>query len=396
MSILNHSVPSRERNPLAFLRKPKMQNPACTEPAVQSEPIIALASEACFLHALRLERKRAERSGRHFLLMLLEGEEIFGQNAGPKAVSALAAVVTAAIRETDCSGWYRQGWAVGLIFTEVNAAGAQVTEEALRIRMHSALRDRLEPEDLGRIKVSFHWFPETTNGDGWQASEDSVLYPDLRKRGGTRKPALLIKRLLDVAGSVTALLILSPLLALIAAAIKLTSEGPILYRQARIGQYGKWFTFLKFRSMYFNSSAAIHQEYVQGLIRGENGAAADGGQVYKIRDDPRVTPLGRFLRKSSLDELPQFLNVLKGDMSLVGPRPPIPYELEAYDAWHRRRLLEAKPGVTGLWQVSGRSRTTFDEMVRLDLQYARAWSLWLDLRILAQTPRAVFSGKGAY
>ena len=118
--------------------------------------------------------------------------------------------------------------------------------------------------------------------------------------------------------------------------------------------------------------------------------------MFKITDDPRVTPVGRFLRRTSLDELPQFLNVLLGEMSLVGPRPPLPYEVEAYDVWHRRRLLEARPGITGLWQVNGRSRTKFDDMVRLDLQYARKQSLWLDLKILLRTPAAVVSGDGAY
>jgi lipopolysaccharide/colanic/teichoic acid biosynthesis glycosyltransferase len=194
-------------------------------------------------------------------------------------------------------------------------------------------------------------------------------------------------------------LVFSPLFALIAAAVRLSSKGPILYRQVRVEQYGRRFTFMKFRSMYVNSSARIHQEYVRSLIRGEHGAQPEArvsGSAFKIRHDPRVTPLSRWLRKTSLDELPQLLNVLKGEMSLVGPRPPIPCELEAYDAWHRRRLLEAKPGVTGLWQVSGRSRTTFDETVRLDLRYAKGWSLSLDLRILAQTPWAVLSSEGAY
>jgi lipopolysaccharide/colanic/teichoic acid biosynthesis glycosyltransferase len=138
-------------------------------------------------------------------------------------------------------------------------------------------------------------------------------------------------------------------------------------------------------------------EYVKRLIEGNASPdAATNGRVYKITADPRLTRVGRFLRRTSLDELPQFLNVLRGDMSMVGPRPPIPYELEAYDVWHRRRLLEVKPGITGLWQVSGRSRIPFDDMVRLDLRYAKTWSLWLDFRILLRTPRAVFSGEGAY
>src|SRR6266704_7217606 len=139
--------------------------------------------------------------------------------------------------------------------------------------------------------------------------------------------------------------------------------------------------------------------YVKRFIAGAVDAGVSDTQqhkaVYKITEDPRVTRVGRFLRKTSLDELPQFLNVLRGEMSLVGPRPPIPYELEVYDIWHRRRVLEAKPGITGLWQVNGRSRLKFDDMVRLDLQYAKKWSLWLDIKILLQTPWAVLFGDGA-
>ena len=184
----------------------------------------------------------------------------------------------------------------------------------------------------------------------------------------------------------------------IAIAIKLTSKGPILFKQRRVGQYGVRFTFLKFRSMYSQSDAKIHREYVLRLIAGKHEGEqgnANGG-VYKIKDDPRITWVGKILRKASLDELPQFFNVLKGEMSLVGPRPPIPYEVEAYDIWHRRRFLEVKPGITGLWQVNGRSRVKFEDMVRLDLQYARSWSLGLDFKILLETPRAVFFGEGAY
>jgi lipopolysaccharide/colanic/teichoic acid biosynthesis glycosyltransferase len=134
------------------------------------------------------------------------------------------------------------------------------------------------------------------------------------------------------------------------------------------------------------------------LIAGQNLVPGEcvSPEIYKIVSDPRVTQTGRLLRKSSLDELPQLINVLKGEMSLVGPRPPLPYEYERYSTWHRRRLMEVKPGITGLWQVNGRSRTTFDEMVRLDLEYVRSWSIWLDLKILLRTPAAVLSGEGAY
>ena len=157
--------------------------------------------------------------------------------------------------------------------------------------------------------------------------------------------------------------------------------------------------FLKFRSMYVDNDADVHKKYVQQLIAGKaekQPSNGNGQGVYKLTKDSRITSVGAFLRKTSLDELPQFFNVLKGEMSLVGPRPPVPYEVEAYDIWHRRRLLEAKPGITGLWQVSGRSRVKFDDMVRLDLQYARNWSPWMDVKILVRTPGAVLLGEGAY
>jgi lipopolysaccharide/colanic/teichoic acid biosynthesis glycosyltransferase len=204
---------------------------------------------------------------------------------------------------------------------------------------------------------------------------------------------------MDITGSALLLTLLSPAFAVIALLIKLTSKGPTIFQQERLGQFGHRFMFLKFRTMYTNNDPKIHKDYVQRYISGQT-LRIEGGKdeavVYKITEDPRVTPIGRFLRKTSLDELPQFWNVLMGKMSLVGPRPPLPYEFEIYDVWHRRRVLEVRPGVTGLWQVSGRSRTRFDEMVRLDLRYIQSWSLWLDLKILAATPRAVLSGEGAF
>ena len=145
----------------------------------------------------------------------------------------------------------------------------------------------------------------------------------------------------------------------------------------------------------FGSLVAQKAGFIAGATEGAEKDASEP-KVCKITNDPRVTTVGRFLRKLSLDEFPQFWNVLRGEMSLVGPRPPVPYEFEVYDFWHRRRVLEVKPGVTGLWQVSGRSRTSFDDMVRLDLQYSQKWSLWLDLKILLATPRAVVTGEGAY
>jgi lipopolysaccharide/colanic/teichoic acid biosynthesis glycosyltransferase len=200
---------------------------------------------------------------------------------------------------------------------------------------------------------------------------------------------------MDIVGSSLTLFLCAPLFAVIAVAIRMTSNGPIFFRQQRVGRGGREFTFYKFRSMWEDNDPALHREYVKKLIAGVGEkVSANGKDVYKLANDSRITPIGQVLRKTSLDELPQFLNVLKGDMSLVGPRPPIPYEVAAYKAWHRCRILQVKPGITGLWQVTGRSRVGFDEMVRLDLRYAEHWSPWLDLKILMRTPAAVM--KGAY
>jgi exopolysaccharide biosynthesis polyprenyl glycosylphosphotransferase len=207
-----------------------------------------------------------------------------------------------------------------------------------------------------------------------------------------------MKRAIDLVGSALLLIALLPVMAIIAIAVKCGSPGPVLFRQTRVGQRGKHFAFLKFRSMTVASDHSSHENYVKEFIRGTAAKNTNekGEGVFKLTQDPRVTPFGKFLRRTSLDELPQFWNVLRGDMSLVGPRPPIPYEVACYDLWHQRRVLELKPGITGLWQVSGRSRIGFDDMVRLDLLYARTWSPWLDLKILMQTPYAVFGGDGAH
>jgi exopolysaccharide biosynthesis polyprenyl glycosylphosphotransferase len=224
---------------------------------------------------------------------------------------------------------------------------------------------------------------------------DDDMLPDDTFSPSHERGARLLKRAMDIAGSALALVVLAPLGAAIAILIALTSRGPMLFRQERVGLRGRPFVMLKFRSMYVEADAAVHQAYVARLIAGDvNGGGISGAAPYKLSQDARITPLGRFLRRTSLDELPQFFNVLKGEMSLVGPRPPIPYEVERYAEWHRDRL-KVKPGITGLWQVGGRSRTTFDDMVRLDLRYARSWSVWLDVKILFQTLRAIISGRGA-
>lgn len=346
-----------------------------------------------------MEQKRTERSRKPFLLMLLEGEKLFQAGRRERALQNILSSLSNSVRETDVTGWFRENFVVGVIFTEVGSHDGAMYPGAILERVVTALRQNLSAEEVDSIDITLHVFP-----DEWDEKKPGPparldLYPDLGEQKGFRRVGLVLKRMFDIGGSLIALILLSPLLALIAALIKLTSSGPVFFRQARVGQYGKKFTFLKFRTMYARNNSSIHEDYVRRFISGKAYSHdAEPGQapVYKLVDDPRVTRVGRFLRKSSLDELPQLLNVLTGEMSLVGPRPPIPYECDVYELWHRRRVLEAKPGITGLWQVTGRSKTTFDDMVRLDLRYARSWSLWLDLKILLKTPQAVLFGEGAY
>ncbi len=358
-----------------------------------------LCPEVLFNHILSWERKRTERSRRPFMLMLLDIKSLVaGGNGGGQALKEkLAKSLCDCTRDIDQRGWYVQDHVMGVIFSELNDQDIVEAQGLVWQRVQSGLCKALSPQELRQIDVSLHVFPEGCDvGDTCRPS-NKVLYPDLRLERSLRSADLTLKRATDILGSLAALILLSPVFVLIAAAIKLTSRGPVLFRQDRVGQYGKRFDFLKFRSMKVNNDAAIHKEYVQKLISGALDQSSEtGGPVFKIRNDPRVTAVGRFIRRTSLDEIPQFLNVLAGHMSLVGPRPPIPYELEKYDTWHRQRVLSMKPGITGLWQVVGRSRTTFDEMVRLDIRYIREWSFWMDFRLLLATPWVVITGKGGF
>jgi exopolysaccharide biosynthesis polyprenyl glycosylphosphotransferase len=207
----------------------------------------------------------------------------------------------------------------------------------------------------------------------------------------------LYKRVFDVISTSLIFCVIWPLMLMVALWVKLDSPGPIFYRQKRIGENGHPFYMLKFRSMRTDTDDKIHREHIARLIKENLSLAnqpAGPTKSLKMQNDPRVTRVGRFIRRTSIDELPQLLNVLWGEMSLVGPRPPIPYEVEMYQNWHMRRL-QAIPGVTGLWQVQGRNRVSFDEMVRMDIDYIEHQSLWLDIKLLLRTPLALLNGQGA-
>jgi len=355
-----------------------------------------ILGQEAFHKVISLERRRTERSRKPFLLMLIDMGEHLPHAVAQKNLEKLLTALSSSTRETDVAGWYETDRVVGVMFTEIGTEDRETIVQTMMVRLSEILRSRVA---LDQLRVSFHLYPEDWSQDIPKRPSNPALYPDLSTRAENRRVANALKRSMDLVGSALALVVGAPVLLGIAAAIKVTSRGPVFFRQTRIGQHGVPFVFLKFRSMYVGNDASVHKEYVTKMIAGKaqrNDSNGRGEGVFKLTRDSRVTRVGAFLRRTSLDELPQFLNVLKGEMSLVGPRPPIPYEVEAYDLWHRRRVLEAKPGITGLWQVTGRCRIQFDDMVRLDLQYARTWSPWMDIKILLKTPAAVLFGDGAY
>jgi lipopolysaccharide/colanic/teichoic acid biosynthesis glycosyltransferase len=380
-------------------RKAKLQVRAhLSVPDMGNTPARLLLNEDAFVSMLYLERRRAERADKRFVLILFDVKKTLAVVHKDRTILALTNALSEATRETDIIGWYLENNLLGVIGTELGKATNQVVQERFLSKLRTVFESALGLERSSSISVSFHFFPEEYQHGDTDHSANIALYPEFQKRENTKKIPLAIKRFIDVVGSGAALVFLSPVYVAIGLAIKASSKGPVLFKQERLGQYGKPFTVLKFRSMRTDCDPKIHQQYVEQFIAGRvDGKSSQSARpVFKIQKDPRVTSVGRLIRKSSLDELPQFWNVLCGDMSLVGPRPAIAYEFRAYEAWHRRRVLEIKPGITGLWQVTGRSRTRFDDMVRLDLKYARAWSIWLDLKILAQTPAAVINGEGAH
>jgi len=364
-------------------------------------------SEEQFRGLLCRERKRSERSKKPLLLMLVTGKAKNLAKEDAVLFQKIAGWLSERVRETDLAGWYEKDTVFGVIFTELGQTEIKSATNVIQAKVREDLEKEFDEAQLNNILVSFYVFPDgwthdsnsDGNGNGRKKPLNSALYPDLLDIEKKKRLSLVTKRTMDVAGSFIALVILFIPFGILAVLIKLTSKGPVLFRQERIGQYGIPFKFLKFRSMRVTSDSAIHKEYVKKFIAGNVGPEDPGGKAgtaFKITNDPRVTWIGKIMRRTSMDELPQFWNVLVGDMSLVGPRPPIPYETEVYDTWHRRRLVEIKPGITGLWQIQGRSRTTFDDMVRLDLRYSKTWTPLMDARILLQTPRAVISGDGAY
>jgi lipopolysaccharide/colanic/teichoic acid biosynthesis glycosyltransferase len=360
----------------------------------------SLISEESFKTMVEVERKRSDRSGKPFLVMLLDLTSIIngkdryssGRNSILKFFNKVVKTITVETRDIDIKGWYETGKSIGILFTEITPEGKDKILEKINRSLRKVFR-----EIASRINISCHWYPmdHSEFGNG----EVQIFYPDPSQLSLRKKISRISKRSIDILGSLLGLLIFSPVFLVASIIIKCSSAGPVFFRQERVGKGGKIFRIYKFRTMTVKNDESEHREYMKQFIRGQAQAVEDettGMKVFKMTNDSRVTSIGKILRKTSLDEVPQFINVLLGDMSLVGPRPPIPYEFKEYNLWHRRRVLESKPGITGYWQIEGRSMTSFDGMVRMDIRYINTRSTLFDLKVILKTPLALFTAKGAY
>jgi exopolysaccharide biosynthesis polyprenyl glycosylphosphotransferase len=340
----------------------------------------------CFLKELRRERLRADRSRTPLSIAIFSFENKNDELRDNQAQQFLNFLHTT-IRDTDVVGQLG-GSRIGLLLIDTDAKGRK-----------SYIKKLIDGYGELPVSVVTATYPnqifDNLADEHQDCPEPCPFFLDADQ---PEHPGYVSKRLVDIIGASVAILIFSPLMLLTLIAIKATSPGPVIFRQMRLGRNGRPFVFYKFRSMAWMADDRVHRDYVTSLIKGNAQAINQGDAampLYKLKADPRVTSVGRIIRKTSIDELPQLFNVLKGDMSLVGPRPPLPYEAENYQSWHLRRIFGIKPGITGLWQVEGRCRTTFDDMVRLDLEYIDNCSLMLDLRILFRTVKVVLHGAGA-
>ncbi len=352
--------------------------------------IRSIHSLESFRSLLERERARAERTSQEFSLVVFDAGR---QNGTALAcLKDLAGALALRVRASDEVGWFSEK-SIGVALPATSAEGAWKFADDVSNRPDSIIRL------LDRTVYTYpsKWINAGSGSEEGRrprgsapgsAAETSVMIHDGGRTIGSledvlSRPIPTWKRALDIVGSVAALILVSPLFLAVAAFIKIVSPGPVFYTQTRVGYFGKPFRFWKFRTMHVNNDASGHQHYLSSLIHG------DAPMIKLDADrDPRIIRCGRILRQSCVDELPQLFNVLLGTMSLVGPRPCLPYEADEYLAWHARRF-DSVPGMTGLWQVSGKNKLTFKQMIRCDIQYARTMSLGLDLMILLKTAPAI-------
>ena len=369
--------------------------PACNGqfcPATASQIIVGVFQKvnflpkSHFLEQLRREERLVYRSNTPLSIALLRFNDKEGGEFSN--ITVVLEQLKNKVRETDILGYLGEN-IIGILLPATDEKGAQQFKKKMI---------NINTNPLFSISTATYpdlLFSEILAENQNQADCYPLLLDDSAK---SNRFGYSLKRSLDIVGALVAILLFSPLMLITALAVKITSPGPIIFKQTRVGRNGILFTFYKFRSMLCNTDDRIHRDYITHLIQGNLEQINNGNKekpLYKIKSDPRVTRLGRIIRKTSIDELPQLFNVLKGEMSLVGPRPPLPYEVEKYKPWHLRRVLEMRPGITGLWQVDGRSATSFDDMVRFDIRYIQNWSLMLDIKILLKTIKAVLRFSGA-
>ena len=339
--------------------------------------------KSMFLELLRLEKRRAERTKMPLSIAILA----FDNEKSTEVKYDFLKYLDGKIRDTDVLGYLGENQICVLLPDTSETGAKQVIKKIINGD------NRLFHQNF--IATYPDQVFENISTENQDRQDQSPVF--LESSVNSNSFFLLLKRGFDILGSIIGILLLSPLMLMTALVIKIDSPGPVFFTQVRLGKKGVPFIFYKFRSMQYKADDMIHRKYVTDLIKGDSHKINHGdtdNPLYKIKNDPRVTRVGKFIRKTSIDELPQLFNVLKGDMSLVGPRPAIPYELEMYKPWYHRRL-DAKPGLTGLWQVSGRSTLGFDEMMELDVKYVEEQSFKLDLMIILRTPLVILSRRGA-
>lgn len=354
-------------------------------------------SDREFASILNRERDRADRTGQELSMVVFE---VGADNGNSAAARHLAPILAHRTRSTDDIGWLEDG-RIGVVLPHTMPEGAWKFVANVRL----AYNGSLPPPDCQVYVYPSSWIPSANGGpDRKPPAGNRIPTPEESDTSGKLSSRVEVeehvrpieeleskilcgipfwKRAIDIVGTVLALILLMPLFLLVALLIKVVSPGPILFRQERVGYLGKVFTIWKFRTMHVNADTAVHQQYLSELINNEK-------EMTKLDDgkDNRIIPFGKLLRAAGIDELPQLINVLRGDMSLVGPRPCLPYEAREFDPWQARRF-DTVPGLTGLWQVSGKNRTTFKEMMRLDIAYTKKRALLLDVKIFVKTIPAI-------
>jgi len=323
---------------------------------------------------IKRERFRSDRNNQKFSLITFDVERFNGSST---MIDDFVDILSSRIRISDDIGWF-DSRRIAVLLPETEFKDAQ----RLAHYICSIIAVSTPPPPC-----TVYLYPSLKWIDGDSYTEPSCPQENVHEKIALGHRLPVWKRTIDIFGSLVGLIVLSPVLLLIALFIKVVSAGPVFFKQDRIGRSGKVFMFLKFRSMKVNNDITVHRKYLKDLINGDSDSEK---AMTKLDNNSCYIPFGKILRKTCLDELPQLINVLRGEMSLVGPRPCIPYEAEEYLRWHSRRF-DITPGMTGLWQVSGKNKTTFKEMIRLDIKYSVERSFMLDTTILLKTPMVLLS-----